>query len=47
MLSAVPSDFAEWAAESPENDPRLLPSSVNVLALQQQRDGTVARHSRC
>ena len=38
--------LAEWAAESPENEatfwrhiyPRLLPSSVNVLALQQQRE---------
>src|SRR5215469_12245227 len=36
--------LAEWAAESPENEatfwrhiyPRLLPSSVNVLALQQR-----------
>ena len=38
--------LAEWAAESPENEatfwrhiyPRLLPSGVNVLALQQQRE---------
>jgi hypothetical protein len=38
--------LAEWAAESPENEAtfwrhiyqRLLPSSVNVLALQQQWD---------
>jgi hypothetical protein len=37
--------LAEWAAESPENEatfwrhiyPRLLPSSVSVLALQQQQ----------
>jgi hypothetical protein len=41
--------LAEWAAESPENEaafwrhiyPRLLPASVNVLALQQQQRGAL------
>jgi hypothetical protein len=46
--------LAEWAAESPENEgvfwrniyPRLLPSSVNLLALQQQRDALARPPSR-
>jgi len=43
--------LAEWAAESPENEatfwrhiyPRLLPSSVNVLALQQRQEALLRR----
>ena len=43
--------LAQWAAESPENEaafwrniyPRLLPSSVNVLALQKQQQSVVPR----